>query len=97
MVTCRDYNAEAVEGAQSVLVEVMHLLGEYAGNIVLVGGWVPSLTVNSESDPHVGTTDVDLALDHKHIADDGYESIRQLLLERGYEEGKQPDTDQARP
>lgn len=90
MVTRRDYNAEAVEAAQSVLVEVLHLLGEYAGHIVVVGGWVPSLTVSNESDPHVGTTDVDLALDHRHIEEGGYESIRRLLLERGYEEGKQP-------
>jgi hypothetical protein len=29
MVTRRDYTAEAVEAAKSVLIELMHLLGEY--------------------------------------------------------------------
>ena len=37
MVTRRDYTEEAVEAARSVLVEVLHLLGEYRDNIVLVG------------------------------------------------------------
>jgi hypothetical protein len=29
MVTRRDYTAEAVEAARSVLIELVHLLGEY--------------------------------------------------------------------
>jgi hypothetical protein len=29
MVTRRDYTAEAVEAAKSVLIELTHLLGEY--------------------------------------------------------------------
>jgi len=90
VVTRRDYNAEAVQATQSVLLEVLHALGEYAADIVLVGGWVPSLIANSEIDPHIGTTDVDLALDHRHIADTAYENIRELLLKRGYKEGRQP-------
>lgn len=33
MVTRRDYTAEAVEAAKSVLIELTHLLGEYRDNI----------------------------------------------------------------
>jgi hypothetical protein len=43
MVTRRDYTAEAVGAAKSVLIELVHLLGEYRNEIVLVGGWVPEL------------------------------------------------------
>lgn len=90
MVTRKDYTAEAVSAAHSVLIELMNLLGEYRENIVLIGGWVPDVLLSKEDEPHVGSIDVDLALDHKKIKDEGYRTIRELLLNRGYEEGDQP-------
>lgn len=90
MVTRRDYTEEAVEAARSVLVEVLHLLGEYRDNIVLVGGWIPGLLIEGAGEPHVGSMDVDLALDHRQIPPEGYRTIQELLLSRGYEQGKQP-------
>ncbi len=90
MVTKKDYTAEAVEAARSVLIELIHLLGEYRDHIVIVGGWVPDLLLGNEKTPHVGSTDVDLALDHRKLRDDGYKTIRKLLLGKGYEEGEQP-------
>jgi len=91
MVTRRDYTAEAVEAAKSVLIELMHLLGEYRDDIVLIGGWVPELLLPQEPRPHVGSMDIDLALNHLKIQD-GYKRIEELLLGRGYyqEEGRQP-------
>ena len=90
MVTKRDYTAEAVEAARSVLIELMHLLGKYREHVVVVGGWVPDILLGREGIPHIGSIDVDLALDHKSLKDEGYRTIRELLLTRGYEEGKQP-------
>jgi hypothetical protein len=52
MVTQRDYSEELVRAARSVLLELMHLLGEYWENIVLVGGWVPDLLLDSKKSPH---------------------------------------------
>jgi hypothetical protein len=91
MVTRRDYTAEAVEAARSVLIELTHLLGEYRDDIVLIGGWVPELLLPQEPRPHVGSMDIDLALNHLKIAD-GYARIEELLRSRGYyqEEGRQP-------
>lgn len=44
MVTSRrDYGAEAVAAAKSVLVELVQVLGEFRDQIVVVGGWVPGL------------------------------------------------------
>ncbi len=92
MVTRRDYTAEAVEAAKSVLIELTHLLGEYRDNIVLIGGWVPELLIPQEPRPHVGSIDIDLALNHMKIREEGYRLIEELLTSRGYyqERDKQP-------
>jgi hypothetical protein len=90
MVTQRDYSGELVSAARSVLVELMHLLGEYRENIVVVGGWVPDLLLSSKESPHIGSIDVDLALNHLKLSDEGYMSIQELLISRGYVQGKQP-------
>jgi hypothetical protein len=90
MVTRRDYTAEAVEAAKSVLIELMHLLSEYRDEIVLIGGWVPELLHPQEPRRHVGSMDIDLALNHLKIQD-GYRRIEELLHNRGYyqEDGRQ--------
>jgi len=90
MVTQRDYSEELVKAARSVLLELMHLLGEYWEHIVLVGGWVPDILLNRTDNPHIGSIDVDLALNHRKIRDKGYRSIQALLLGRGYIQGNQP-------
>ena len=90
-VTRKDYSEEAVEAAHSVLLEVMTVLGEYREGIVLIGGWVPQLLLPESEEMHVGSTDVDLALDHRILQEPGYETIRNLLEERGYvQDERQP-------
>jgi hypothetical protein len=89
MVTKHDYNAEQVAAAKSVLLELMLLLGEYRDHLVLVGGWVPEFLITQPSEPHIGSIDVDLAVDHRAITEAGYRTIRQLLLDRGYEQDDQ--------
>ncbi|MDY6990636.1 MAG: hypothetical protein SWQ30_21540 [Thermodesulfobacteriota bacterium] len=83
MVTQRDYTAEAVAAARSVLIEVIHLLGECREDIVLVGGWVPEILLSGKEEPHIGSLDVDLALNHLKLKEAGYKTIQDLLLGRG--------------
>jgi hypothetical protein len=90
MVTQRDYSAELVKAARSVLLELFHLLGEYREHVVLVGGWVPEFLFSKHDTRHVGSIDVDLALNHLKLKEEGYRSIQALLFERGYVQGKQP-------
>ena len=90
MVTRRDYTAEGVEAARSVLIELVHLLGEYKDHIVLIGGWIPEVLLPHLSGPHVGSMDVDLALNHLKIHEAGYKMIQDLLKSRGYQQGDQP-------
>jgi hypothetical protein len=90
MVTKVDYGKREVEAARSVLVELIHLLGEFRDAIVLVGGSVPPLLFRETAKDYVGTLDVDLALNHITIDDETYQTIRNSLLKRGYKEGSQP-------
>jgi hypothetical protein len=90
MVTRRDYSRDAVQAARSVLVEVLHTLGNYRDNLVLVGGWVPEFLCPLPEAPHVGSMDIDLVLDHRHLTGAAYQTIQQLLVGRGYEQGPQP-------
>jgi len=88
--TRRDYSADLVQAARAVLVEVMHALGEYRDEIVLVGGWVPELLLPQAQQRHVGSIDIDLALDHRRFPPSGYQQLKKLLELRGYREGGQP-------
>jgi hypothetical protein len=90
MVTRTDYNQIAVNAAYSVLIELIKVLGEYRDNIVLIGGWVPQILFQNKSELHTGSIDIDLALDHKQITDEGYKGIHDLLGDSGYHQGKQP-------
>ena len=84
-VTYRDYSGDLVDAARSVLLELVRLLGEYRDDIVVVGGWVPQLILPQIPKQHVGSIDVDLALNHRHLQEAGYATIQSLLLRRGYE------------
>lgn len=79
-VTQSDYSADQVKAAKSVMLELVRLLGEYKDDIVIVGGWVPELLFSG----HVGSTDIDLALNHIKLQEAGYATIERLLLSRGY-------------
>ena len=74
------------------MLELIHLLGEYRNDIVVIGGWVPFLLLADASVEHIGSMDVDLALNHRTLQDSGYRTIQQLLVDRGYRQGKQPFT-----
>jgi hypothetical protein len=85
-LTFRDYSADQVEAARSVLLELVHLLGEYRDDIVVVGGWVPHLILPLGPTQHVGSIDVDIALNHRNLREAGYATIQALLSRRGYEQ-----------
>lgn len=84
MVTIRDYPAGEVQAAHSVLLELARLLGQYRNDVVLVGGWVPEILFPEAELVHVGSLDIDLALNHRTLQDAGYRTIHELLLERAY-------------
>ena len=84
-VTKDDYPKLAVKAAESVLLELVHILGEYLDSIVVIGGMVPKYLITETEEPHVGTTDVDLALDHRWFDEPGYQTLHQLLTNHRYQ------------
>lgn len=58
--------------------------------MVLIGGWVPEMLLATKDNPHVGSTDIDIALNHRTLREEGYKTIHELLLSRGYRQGRQP-------
>jgi hypothetical protein len=79
-----DYSADAVAAARQVMLEVTRALGEYADSIVIIGGWVPELLLAATGVKHIGSNDVDLALNHRKLTESGYRTIREHLLRRDY-------------
>ncbi len=84
MVTKSDYTEQENRACLSVLLEFMTILGEFRENIVVVGGNVPSLLLPEAKERHIGTLDVDLALDFKQITLGAYNTILKILKKKGY-------------
>lgn len=83
-VTKIDYPELAVRAAESVLLELVRILGEYLDHIVVIGGMVPKYLVKSAEINHIGSIDVDLALDHRRFDEPGYRTLHKLLDKHDY-------------
>ena len=90
MVTKLNYEKKEVSICLSVIVEIMTILGSYRDSIILIGGWVPYFILDKKGKDHIGSIDIDLALNFKNISDQSYRSILELLKKRGYIQGGQP-------
>jgi hypothetical protein len=67
-----DYTTEAVDAARSVLSEPSRLIGKHQDSVVVMGGQVPELLLSRALYLHVGSIDMNLALDHRKIKEVGY-------------------------
>lgn len=84
-----EYTDRKVEAAKRALVDVMQVLASYEHCLVLVGGWVPELLIHDAEVPHIGSIDVDLALDTNKLMEGRYaEMFQQLLETRRYKRGE---------
>lgn len=85
--TQHEYGEREIEAARRVLVDLGQVLGSYfEDSIVVVGGWVPTLLLPDADEPHVGSIDVDIALDADKLYEGRYaEIVRSLLATRRYE------------
>lgn len=78
-----DYNRNLSDLCLSVMIDVISCIGKYREDFVLVGGLVPKVLFNKESE-HVGTYDVDFAVNSHHIFEQEYATIADMLFKRGY-------------
>lgn len=83
-----DYTSRQVEAAHRVLVDVGQALSSFRDAMVVVGGWVPDLLLPEAQHPHMGSIDVDIALDAAKLGDGRYAELLNVLLDtRRYEKG----------
>lgn len=75
-----DYSDRQVEAARRVLVDVGQILATFMDCLVVVGGWTPDLLLPEADEPHVGSIDVDIALDASRLSEGRYAELLNLLL-----------------
>lgn len=90
-----DFEDHLIASSKSALVELIHTLRPYREALVLIGGWVPYLLLESHTVPgdnfrHVGSIDIDLIVDPNRVRDDEYQTIVELIeeMEWGQAPGK---------
>ena len=84
------YSERIVRATRQVLLEVFQLLDKFQDSLILVGGWVPVMIVPDSVDKHVGTIDVDLAINDRTLFETGSETMEEILLSNGYQHGTEP-------
>ncbi|MBI3408701.1 MAG: nucleotidyl transferase AbiEii/AbiGii toxin family protein [Planctomycetes bacterium] len=78
-----DYSLRQIEAAHRVLVDLGQVLAAFGDCLVVIGGWVPDLLLEHADEPHVGSIDVDLALDAGKLSEGRYADLLKLLLDTG--------------
>ncbi len=83
-----DYSHRQIEAARRVLVDIGQVLASFEDCMVVIGGWAPDLLLPDAEEPHVGSIDVDLALDAAKLNQGQYAELVKLLLDtRRYRHG----------
>ena len=83
-----DYSDRQVAAARRVLVDLGQVLAAFMDCLVVVGGWTPDLLLPDADEPHVGSIDVDLALDTAKLDQGRYAELLKLLLDtKRYKKG----------
>ncbi len=83
-----EYGKRQSEAARRVLIDVGQVLASFSDCLVVVGGWTPDLLFQDSEGSHIGSIDVDLALDAARLQDGRYAEMLQLLLDtKRYRQG----------
>lgn len=86
-----EYQSRQVEAARRVLIDLGQVLASFRDCLVVVGGWVPDLLISEVEEVHIGSIDVDLALDAQKLNDGRYAELLKLLFDtRRYRAGAKP-------
>jgi len=86
-----EYDSRQVQAARRVLVDLGQVLAAFQDCLVVVGGWVPDLLILEAEEAHVGSIDVDVALDAAKLNEGRYAELLKLLFDtRRYRPGAQP-------
>ena len=81
------YSEGLTSASMSALIELITTLHVYHNAVVLIGGWVPYFLLQEfgrEPSGHVGSIDIDFAIDPDIVDEEGYADIIQLIENRGW-------------
>jgi hypothetical protein len=86
------YRPEETEQVEAACLTIALTLGALMDDLCIVGGFVPSLLIDSRVGPdpdtgdlHVGTNDLDVALNIALLDDEQYTAISERLRQEGFE------------
>ncbi len=87
--TSDEYPEEIVTLSKSAMLELWRSLKSYNKGMTLIGGWVPYFLLEkyggiSYDYDHVGSIDIDIALNESIISEEEYANIEQLVQNLGY-------------
>ncbi|MBS3748112.1 MAG: hypothetical protein KGY67_00245 [Candidatus Thermoplasmatota archaeon] len=87
--TANEYPEEIVTLSKSAMLELWRGLHRYNRGITLIGGWVPYFLLEkyggtSYEHDHIGSIDIDIALNETVISEEEYANIEQLVQNLGY-------------
>ncbi len=86
--TASEYSESKIKACHSVLVQLVHILGDFVDDMAIVGGWVPALLIPNAAEEHIGSMDVDVALNGLTISEDAYSTINKILTRHGYRQNE---------
>lgn len=89
-LTASGYSEGKIKACHSVLVELVHILGDFVDDMAIAGGWVPTLLIPNAREEHIGSMDVDLVLNGANISDEAYATIGKILERHGYRQNDDP-------
>jgi hypothetical protein len=87
-----DYDDRGTQAAHMVLIELGQVLGSFREHFVVIGGFVPSLLMPGATPKHIGTTDIDLALNPEGLEEEQYVSFVHAMEDAGYRRGEDAGT-----
>lgn len=73
---------DPIAASRAVLIEVANVLGEFREHLVVIGGWVPELLYPNRG--HIGSLDVDFAVEIAATSPDVYNTLLQRMTDAGY-------------
>jgi hypothetical protein len=87
------FTVEEIEACVIVMRELFLCLKPYRNQIVLIGGWVPFFLLEKykhlgKHDQHVGSLDIDVALNAFSIPETDYKTILEILTGKGFYQRK---------
>lgn len=91
-----EYEPGLIEASKSALLELSFSLGAFRESIVLVGGWAPYFLIEEFGQRgflHIGSIDIDLAINPDTIDEDSYAGIIERIEARGYTQKGNKDGD----